>query len=892
MNAYYRRLTAVLIISALTVFSASGADYTKYVNPFVGTDGHGHTFPAATMPFGMIQAGPDTRINGWDGCAGYHYSDSLILGFTHTHLSGTGVIDYGDILFMPVEGDTVPSRFSHSREAAAPGYYQVWLEDPQVDVRIASGLRMAMHEYSYTRPGQRDVVVDLHHRDRLMGASLELDGDRAIRGWRQSRSWARNQDVYFYAEFSEPIVSSEFADSAFVRLGFADGKAPLKIKIGISSVSCENAKANLLSEKPSGDWNFESLRSSAADAWNGWLSRVDVKGGTLEQKRTFYTALYHCAIHPSLYSDVNGEYRGMDRKVHKAEGFDRYTIFSVWDVFRATFPLYEMIARDYMPDFLESMMSIYKESGKLPKWELAGNETNTMIGFNSVSVIADAYAKGTLPESGLRGFYAAMKGTAEAPNESHEFFCKCGFDPASEDNESVSKTLEYAYDDWCVATVAKVLGEQEDYARYIERAQYWKNIFDPSTGFMRPREMGRWAPEFDPARVSAHFTEANSWQYSFFVPQDIAGHIEAFGGRDAYVAKLDSLFVASHEGLETQLQDVTGLIGQYAHGNEPSHHVAYLYDFVGEPWKTQKLTREICGLFYDDQPAGLCGNEDCGQMSGWYVMSALGLYSVTPGTTVMALTSPIFRKAVISTGASSFTIKADHEDRTYIGSARLNGRAYDHAAIDFNEILRGGKLEFRMSAAPSAFGKEPVMLTSIDGADEYAAHFEEDFGKQVEEQKLFSMDAHPQTEYYPSYTAGGDNGLVDGIRGKKNWHVSGWQGYRGRDMDVILDLHGTRTLSAVTAGFLQDMNNYIWMPKDMEVYVSEDGSGWSLMGTYVCDVPINAEGTIIQDWTVAFEPVQAAYVRVVAHLFGEIPSWHRGYGDKGFIFADEISVAE
>ena len=879
-----------ILVPKLAAMGRRGTECTNCVNPFVGTDGHGHTFPAATFPFGMVQAGPDTRTGGWDGCSGYHYSDSVILGFTHTHLSGTGILDYGDILLMPVTGEVTTSRFNHDREKAYPGFYSVHLDDSGIDVSIVAGRRMAMHEYAFPKGSDHSVIVDLHFRDRLMASKLELVGDNAVQGWRQSKGWARNQDVYFYAEFSEPVCSHEFKDSASVRLGFGNGNSPLKVKIALSSVSCGNARQNLLSEKPDGDWNSGRLLASTQKAWNSWLSRIKVTGGTPEQKRTFYTALYHSAIHPSLYSDANGEYRGMDRKVHKAEGFDRYTVLSIWDVFRAGFPLYEMIGRDYMPDFLESMLSVWKENGRLPKWELAGNETNTMIGFNAVSILADAYVKGTLPESRIREYYESMKGTAEKGNDCHDLFCQYGFDPSWEDNQSVSKTLEYAYDNWCVAVVAKALGETGDFKKYIERAQYWKNVFDAQSGFMRPREQGRWVPGFDPSQVSSHFTEANSWQYSFFVPQDIAGHIEAFGGRDAYVAKLDSLFVAGHEGLETQLADVTGLIGQYAHGNEPSHHVAYLYDFAGQSWKTQKLTREICDLFYNDRPDGLCGNEDCGQMSAWYVMSALGLYSVTPGTTTMALTSPLFKEAVIDTGNSIFTIKTDKPEMTYIASAKLNGKPYDRAALDFNEILKGGVLDFRMSPVPTDFGKAPVAVTSIDSQYKYDGHFEEGFGSYKEAESKLTMKAYPQVPYYDSYSAGGDNGLVDGKRGKKNWHVEGWQGYRGTDVDVIVDLLGRRTISSVTAGFLQDMNNYIWMPGDMEVFVSEDGESWTFAGKRESDVPIDEEGIIIQDWNVQFKPVEAAFIRVKAHVFGEIPSWHRGYGDKSFIFIDEIWV--
>ncbi len=869
--------------------TASAVDYTRYVNPFVGTDGHGHTFPAATLPFGMVQAGPDTRINGWDGCSGYHYSDSVILGFTHTHLSGTGCLDYGDILVMPVTDGRLTSRFSHDDEKASPGYYEVTLLDNDVKVRIAAGRRMAMHEYSFPRGAARNVRVDLRHRDRLLGSFIEKTGENSIQGWRQSRSWARCQDVYFYAEFSEPLENFSPVDSSSVTLAFADGNKPLKLKIAISSVSCENARENLRAENAEGDWNLESLRRKAVKEWNGWLSRIDVKG-TPEQKRTFYTSLYHCAVHPSLYSDANGEYRGMDRKVHNAGKYDRYTIFSIWDAFRAEFPLFNMIGRDYMPDFLESMLSIYNESGCLPQWELAGNETHTMIGFNAVSMIADAYVKGTLPRERLEEFYEAMKNTAEHSDEGRRLYEEYCFDPAGDDDQSVSKTLEFSYDDWCVATVAKVLGRESDYKDYIRKAQYWKNVYDASSGFMRPREHGRWAAGFDPAKVSAHFTEGNSWQYSFFVPQDIEGQIAIMGGVEKYTAKLDSLFIADHTGLEDQLVDVTGLVGQYAHGNEPSHHVAYLYDFAGQPWKTQELTRRICNEFYSDLPDGLCGNEDCGQMSAWYVMSALGMYSVTPGTDIMALTSPLFRKAVVKTGEGRFTISASDPGKTYIASAELNGRNYDSAALRFGEILKGGKLDYTMSTEPAKFGSTPSMVTGIAPEDRYDAFFEKDFGKAEETVHPITMKVIQVTPPYGNYDAGGPDGLVDGKHGKVNWRAGGWQGYLGCEMDVIVDLLGRRTVSSVSVEFLQDMNQYIWMPSVMEVYVSEDGGNFVKAGERRSDVPIDIEDILIQDWRVEFAPVEATHVRIVAPQFGEIPSWHRGYGDKPFIFADEISV--
>lgn len=698
-----------LIAAGALLFSCSRSipdtDYTACVNPFVGTDGHGHTFPAAVYPFGMVQAGPDTRLSGWDGCSGYHYSDSLIYGFTHTHLSGTGCLDYGDVLLMPVAGDggKVPSAFSHANEQASPGYYSVYLDDPKVNVRIAAGRRMAMHEYRYDSASEpRYVVMDLHHRDRLLECRLEQAGDNVIQGWRRSRAWAKSQDVYFYAQFSEPVSVSEFADSAFVRLGFGASDAPLKVKIAISSVSCANAKANLLDEKAEDDWDFDSLREGSVKAWNEWLSRIKVDTDE-KTARTFYSAMYHCAIHPTLYSDVNGEYRGMDRQVHKAQGYEQYTVFSVWDVFRAAFPLYCMVARDKMPDFLKSMLAIFNECGKLPRWELSGNETDCMIGFNSASIIADAWTKGLIPRAQLPEYYNAMKLTAERFGDGHDEFCEYGYVPADLCGASVSKTLEYAYDNFCVAQVAGALGNQAGMDLYGARAFYWKNLFDSSIAFMRPRDSdGGWSEGFDPDRVSGFFTEANSWQYTFFVPHDIYGQIEAMGGNEKFCARIDSLFAAESSGEGAELVDVTGLVGQYAHGNEPSHHVAYLYDYAGQPWNTQYMTRHLCDIFYSDGPDGLCGNEDCGQMSAWYVLSAIGMYCVTPGTSAMALTSPVVDKAVVDCGGKEFTVVAEANDaaNVYFNSVKLNSRTLSCPFIDFDDILSGGELHYMMSACP------------------------------------------------------------------------------------------------------------------------------------------------------------------------------------------------
>ncbi len=710
--------TAILAILLLTGFAAAAApDYTQYVTPFVGTDFHGHTFPGAAWPFGMVQLSPDTRpmSGNWDGCSGYHYSDEYIYGFSHTHLSGTGCDDLCDILFMPVkeyqgglDKERYRSHFSHDREDAEAGYYEVWLESPEVQASVTVGRRSGFHRYEFTADAAPQIIIDLEYRDYLLGSDIHLAGPNCVAGYRSSKSWADRQAVYFWAEFSEPFSFEEFPPYKGAILTFRGSSKTIYVRVGISSVSEENARLNLMSDGPSPAgggkaWAkaFGKARRDASKAWNSYLSKIAVSGGTDAQLRNFYTALYHTAIHPSLYSDVNGEYRGMDGATHVAEGFDRYTVFSIWDTFRALHPLFCLIERGRTTDFLKSFQSIYDECGKLPIWELHGWETNCMIGYNSVSVIADAMSKGITGVDYTRLFEAML-----ASSKKHEY----GLDSFYEDfcvisdkeHESVSKTLEYAYDAWCVAQTAAMFGKSAESGEYSGYASYWRNIFDPSTGFMRPRTNGRWLTPFNPREVNNHFTEANSWQYSFFVPQDVDGHIAALGGDEAYVAKLDGLFTAPEQTAGRTQADITGLIGQYAHGNEPSHHIPYLYNYAGKPWKTQERVRQILSTLYTPEPDGLCGNEDCGQMSAWYVLSALGLYNVCPGQNEICLGSPIFRKAVIHIdGGKDFTITSDHPDAVYVASARLNGKDYDKSFIDAGSILAGGRLDYSLSATPS-----------------------------------------------------------------------------------------------------------------------------------------------------------------------------------------------
>ncbi len=735
-----RRTAAALSLVLLFVLGACSIEkkpsYTSFVDPFIGTAGHGHTYPGATVPFGSVQLSPDTRLTGWDGCSGYHYSDSVVYGFSHTHLSGTGASDYGDILLMPtvgavqlVRGDGKNpetgycSGFSHEEEEAAPGYYRVTLDEGGIVAELTATKRAGFHRYAFPKSESANVVIDLAHRDEVLESRAEIAGDDEIVGFRRSRHWADDQYVYFAAKFSKPFASRGVAagdtvSSAGIEASGTNVKAyasfrtaaneAILVKVGVSAVDIEGARRNRDAEIPG--WDFEKVRADAGAAWNAALGKIDVRGGTKAQRTTFYTALYHAMLAPNLFMDVDGRYRGRDLRIHQAKDFTNYTVFSLWDTYRAEHPLFTIIEPERTVDFLKTFLAQYEQGGLLPVWELAGNETNCMIGYHAVPVIVDAYVKG------IRGFDAAksleaMKHGAEIDFRGLAFYRELGYIPSDKEGESVSKTLEYAYDDWCIAQMAKALGAGADYAAYIRRAQSYKNLFDPSTGFMRAKTNGAWWTPFDAAEINFNYTEANAWQYSFYVPQDVRGLIGLMGGDERFVERLDSLFTTNPKTSGLDLPDVSGLIGQYAHGNEPSHHMAYLYSFAGRPWKTQERARSIMDGLYHDGRDGLCGNEDCGQMSAWYVLSALGFYPVTPGSDVYVIGTPIFREASIDVGGGKrFVVRAKGVSRKniYIQSAALDAKPYGKAYLRHGDVMAGGELAFVMGAEPNtSWGAAP-----------------------------------------------------------------------------------------------------------------------------------------------------------------------------------------
>ena len=840
---------------------------TQYVNPFVGTDAHGHTFPGAVAPFGMVQLSPDTRpkAGDWDGCSGYHYSDGVIYGFSHTHLSGTGCDDLCDVLLMP--GDGTPSAFSHAREKASPGYYEVFLDGPQVLARLTAGRRTGVHEYTFPAGAKPQIALDLRHRDPLDAWRITPRKD-GCSGWRQSSSWARGQDVYFWMEFSAPAKCSLQDDGRKAVFRFSRKARTITVRVGISSVSEENARQNLHAEYPE---SFEAQHAATEAAWEAYLGKLECPWTDEEHLRTFYTALYHTGIHPSLYSDANGEYRGMDRQVHRAEGWERYTVFSLWDTFRGEHPLLWEIEPERSHDFLRSFLSIYEEGGKLPVWELAGYETDCMIGYNSAPVIADAIARG-YTDFDVEKALEALLVSSRRPEYGMDSFRANGLVLADDEHESVSKTLEYAYDDWCTAQVAKYLGRQDVYEEYMTSAQYWRNVFDPETGFMRARLNGRWFTPFDPREVNNNYTEANSWQYSLFVPQDIAGLIEALGGPEALEARLDEMFSAEEGNTGRTQADITGCIGQYAHGNEPSHHVAYLYDFAGRPDKRQARVEQILGTLYSSAPDGLCGNEDCGQMSAWYVLSALGRYPVTPGDSGSQSGMTRIPKTIVTNPA--FELDND----IFIDSLRVSLRGE-------GEIwYRIGEGAFRRYEGPFTV-YEPCTMEAYSQVGQRRSFTTRCAVHQIQRDR----DIEIRSRYSRQYTAGGDEGLIDGFRGSLNWRTGGWQGYQDTDFEAVVDLREERPLTLVGAGFCQDARSWIWMPAYVEFSVSADGEHYTPVARV--DNTMDERDYEVRIWNCEVPAdVTARFVKVFAKNIGTIPDWHPGAGSPGFIFIDEIWI--
>ncbi len=680
------------------------AIHAKKVNPFIGTGGHGHTYPGATLPFGRVQLSPDTRVAGWDACSGYYYTDSTLLGFSHTHLSGTGAADYGDILFTP--GNTAnlsPIGFSHTDEQAWAGYYAVNLAN-NIKVELTATTRVGIHQYHFNQAASTFLTLNLAHGigpDKMVAGQWQATAEDEISGFRQSTGWAKEQTVFFVARFSAPFTvnhANSGNDRAMMEFGALT--APLMVKVGLSAVSVANAAENIDKEAPL--WDFAHYVRAAEKAWDKELGKIKAEFLNPDDEITFYTALYHSFLAPNVFSDVNGEYRGMDKQTHITSG-THYTVFSLWDTFRATHPLFTLLNRQRNVNMINTMLAMYQQQGLLPVWELAGNETGTMIGYHAIPVIADAMVK-KLPGFDYDLALEAMQASAMANHLGLAYYREMGYIPAEKEHEAVSKTLAYAYDDWCIGQVAELLGEENIRDTYWQRAQFYKNLYDPATGFMRPRRNGNWLQPFDPYEVSGNYTEANAWQYNLFVPHDISNLNALYGPASSLTHKLDSLFTAKTGITGRNQPDIAGMIGQYAHGNEPSHNFAYLYNYTGKPWKTQALVHQITTELYANRPDGLSGNEDCGQMSAWYVFSALGFYPVTPGIAEYALGTPRVKKARLKLENGNVFQLLTHNlspDNYYVQEAKLNGSPLRRSFITHQEIIKGGTLEFTMGSKPA-----------------------------------------------------------------------------------------------------------------------------------------------------------------------------------------------
>ncbi|MCJ8209822.1 GH92 family glycosyl hydrolase [Mucilaginibacter sp. RS28] len=713
---------------------------TKYVDPFIGTGFHGHVFLGANVPFGAVQLGPSNISQGWDWCSGYHISDSTIVGFQHTHLSGTGIGDLGDISIMPTTGalkmskGTIKdmesgyvSKFSHKEETARPGYYAVRLKRYNIGVRLTTTKRVGFHEYTFPKSDQSHIIIDLQEGlcwDTPVKTYIHKVNDSTIAGYRFSTGWAPDQRIYFSAVFSKPIKNFSVYDSTVVKPGTSFQSAKAKgvvtfatkagekvlIKVGISPVSEVNAFENIKAELPG--WNFNATVAAADAAWNKELQKVDLKTNDLSKKKTFYTAFYHTMIAPSVFNDYNGDYWGTDKKVHRGAKFTNLTTFSLWDTYRAAHPLFTVLQPERVNDMINTMLAIYQQQGSLPMWHLMANDNYCMVGYSAVPVISDAILKG------FHGFdidlaYKAMKSTAMRDTLGIKFVKKLGYIPADSTANSVSMGMEYAIDDWALARVAKKLGKQEDYQYFSKRGENYKNYYDPKAGFMRGRlSADKWREPYSPfTSIHEHgdFTEGNGWQYTWLVPQDVEGLMKLLGGEQRFTQKLDSLFIAQGDMGKEKSPDISGLIGQYAHGNEPSHHVTYLYAYAGQPWKTAEKVRFIVNNFYTDKPDGIIGNEDVGQMSSWYVFSSLGFYPANPANGLYVFGSPLFDEATLhfpGGKAMHLVAKNNSSKNIYIQKVTLNGKPYTKSYISHADLTKGGELAFEMGDKPNKnFGK-------------------------------------------------------------------------------------------------------------------------------------------------------------------------------------------
>lgn len=955
---------SIYIFLALSISSQAQENYTQFVNPFVGTDGHGHTFPGATTPFAMVQLSPDTRIDGsWDGCSGYHYSDSFIYGFSHTHLSGTGCSDYGDINFMPtfvskpVKPITSERKlyytFNHESESASPGYYSVKLNNG-IKVELSASTRVGIQKYTYSKKGFAWITLDLNHRDQLLEGKINIIDKQTYSGFRRSKAWAEDQLVYFYTKLSKAAESTYIVKDSSgnyrLHIGFwvKAGESVL-VKTALSTVDEEGAKLNLVSEMS--HWDFQKVRSEANISWNKELNRIKAYGGTIDERKNFYTALYHCMIHPNILNDFDGRYRGRDNQIHKAEGFNYYSVFSLWDTYRALHPLLNIIDKKRSHDFIMTFKAQYEQSGRLPIWELWGNETNCMIGFHSVSVIWNAYLYGVISLDELKSLYPAVYNEAMSNRSGLDKFREKGFLSVEDEHESVSKTLEYAFNMYCVSMIALSVNNQSDAKYFLQLSNAWRNLRDYRTGFMVPRTNGKWIDDFDPSQVNNNYTEANAWQYSLAVQHNIGAlGVNKELNLDLF---LSMLFNASTKTSGREQADITGLIGQYAHGNEPSHHVAYLFN---DRDSIMKYVWKICKEMYQPVQDGLSGNEDCGQMSAWYVFSAMGFYPANPSTSRMVLGEMLFdsvrfvqgdgeavmynavnydtirpffiqgkaiqfgnsnryfmnyngpMESITGSGPGLITAQKPFENMQYCSapvleyestvfsdsvnvSIRVNDWELDSEAgfsifyalvapgteVKYIKYYPGNVICIRKSCLLKAF----IMVHNKFKPISYVAESRFYKFKNDYEVKIHS-------NYNKQYTAGGDKGVFDGLKGDADWRKGGWQGYQGQDFIITVDTKVDTKADTLVFGTLQDTRSWILFPGKVKVYGSGDSASFELIGSYENTIPDSMMTSMRADFLVPCNGKSYRYFKIVARQYGRLPDWHPGAGGDSFIFVDEL----
>lgn len=749
MKKTFNAILLAGILSSATAQVKTPGPYVKYVNPFIGTGAvdtnslSGSNFPGATVPFGFVQLSPDTQDSPDNPASGYDYNDKTIVGFSHTHLSGTGVADLFDVLVMPTTGDVkftpgkadkpgsgYRSAYSHQNETARPGYYQVMLKDYNINAELTSTSHVGLHRYTFPKADNSHIIFDLDHSldkkrsywsCKIIGAEMRIVNDHTIEGYRILTGWAKLRKVYFHAEFSKPFTSSAFANGnrstpnlsvingTNIKGAFdfdtQDGK-PVLVKVALSPVSIENAKANMAAELPG--WNFDEVSAKSSAEWERELEKIKVEG-TQEQKQIFYTGLYHAFTQPNNVADVNGDYQATDLTIANAPDKMHYSTFSLWDTYRAAHPLYTLIQPERTAGFVNSMMRQYNTYGYLPIWQLWGDENYCMIGNHAIPVIVDAALKG-LPGFDIEKAYEAVKQSSltDHPGSPFQAWEKYHYIPEDLQSQSVSITVEVAFDDWCVAQLAKKLGKTDDYKHFMERSEYYRNVFNPKNGFFQAKKKdGSWLEPFNPLQYGGNggnpYTEGNAWQYLWYVPQNVPGLIELMGGKKAFADKLDQFFTLVDKSGEVN-GNASGFIGQYAHGNEPSHHVAYLYDYAGQPWKTQLYVAKVLNELYNNSSSGYSGNEDCGQMSSWYIFSAMGFYPVNPDSQEYAIGSPVLKHAeMMVPGGKTFTVDVNNpgKQNCYIQSVKLNGKALNKPFISQSDIINGGKLEFVMGTKPN-----------------------------------------------------------------------------------------------------------------------------------------------------------------------------------------------